>query len=93
MHAQEASIRKEHSTKPVINVAALFIYVSCAFVPYPVMTSQLLSLVALIKNVNMNLEKCLAGNDRITVGAGRTSVRQRSGSEVLGYSRSLWDCF
>ena len=91
---RRASIRKEDTTKPVVNIAALFIHVSCALVCYPVISSQLLSLIALIKkNVNMNLEKCLTVNDRITGGAVRTSVQQRPGSAVLGYSRPLWYCF
>jgi len=87
---RRASIRKESTSKPVINRAALFVYISCTFVCYPVITSQLLSLITLIKNTNMNLEKCLTVNDSIRVGAGRPSMQLTPGLEMLGYSRSLW---
>lgn len=56
---RRASIRKEYTTKPVINIAALFIYVSCTFVCCPVITSQLLSLTALTKSGKYELGEVL----------------------------------
>lgn len=44
-----ASSRKEYMTKPVMNTAALFMYISWPFVCCSVITSQSLSLIALIK--------------------------------------------
>lgn len=83
-----ASSRKEYMIKPVMNTAALFIYISCPFVCCSVIASQSLSLTALMKNRNRNLEKFLTVNDSIREGGGRRSSRSQAW-RYLGYSTSL----
>lgn len=78
-------------TKPVTNTAALFIYISCPFVCWSVITSESLFLIALIKNRNRNLENSWL---LMTVlereeGGGRRSSRSQAW-RYLGYSTSFW---